>query len=121
MDGTERRRWAQCWIADVAVKNREVVAILTPPLRAVGFATTEAAPRGRRPQVPEPRVRVEYSLSAYYHAGASGNGDAGALTPETRCTLAPESESESAGVGAEQLSGNGRCRKRGATACSPYS
>jgi hypothetical protein len=30
LDAGERRRWAQCWIEDVAVKEKEVVAILTP-------------------------------------------------------------------------------------------
>jgi hypothetical protein len=58
LDMGERRLWAQCWIEDVAAKNKEVVAILTPPLPAVGFATTEPAPRGRRPQVPELRILV---------------------------------------------------------------
>ena len=49
LDAGERRLWAQCWIADVAVKNKEVAAILTPPLPAVGFTTTSPAPRGIEP------------------------------------------------------------------------
>ena len=72
------------------MKNKEVVAVLTPPLPAVGFTTTSPAPRGRRPQVPELRVRVEYDLVAYYPGGTSGDGGA-------RYTLAPDSASVGSG------------------------
>jgi hypothetical protein len=117
LDAGERRLWAQCWIEDVTVKNKEVVAILTPPLPGLGFTTTEPAPKGRRPQVPELRIRLEYSLSAYYHAGACGGVDGEAPAPETRYSLAPESESmPSDADGFEgQAPGNGRSRKCGAT------
>jgi hypothetical protein len=59
---------------------------------------------------------VEYSLAPYLHAGAHGDVDAQAPAPQTRYTLAPESGSEGADGGGDQPSGNGRCRKRGATA-----
>ncbi len=98
------------------MKNKEVVAVLTPPLPAVGFTTTEPAPKGRRPQIPELKIRMEYNLAAYYHAGACGHADVQAAAPVTRYTLAPESESEVRGNGEDQPSGNGRSTTRGTVA-----
>ena len=95
LDAGERRLWAQCWIGDVAVKNKEVVAVLTPPLPAVGFTTTEPAPRGRRPQIPELRIRVEYDLAAYYAGGVRRSAGEQAPAVESRYSVAPESESAS--------------------------
>ena len=76
------------------MKNKEVAAILTPPLPAVGFTTTESAPRGRKPQVPELRIRVEYDLAAYYPAGRFGDGNVRPVPNETRYSLAPDRQAE---------------------------
>ena len=83
-------------------ENNRVTAVLRPPL-ALGYLTTEPGPKGRRPQVPELRVRVEYNLAAYCHAGVHGSADAQAPAPGTRYSLAaqtdaaPPGEAEHAG------------------------
>jgi hypothetical protein len=94
-------------------RNSGVTALQRPPL-CFGYLTTESAPKGRRPQVPELRVRVEYSLASYYHAVA--HGDVDAPESESRYTLALESESGGPGGGEDRPSGSGRSRKRGAVA-----
>ena len=69
-------------------------------MRASLFRTpgSVAAPRGRRPQVPELRIRVEYDLSAYYPGGAPGDGGA-------RYTFASDSPSAGSGGTAEHPAG----------------
>jgi hypothetical protein len=59
-------------IAEVVVKNKKVVVILTPPLSGLGFLSTPLAPRGGIPQTGQPFViRIVYSLMPYY-GGTNG-------------------------------------------------
>ena len=74
MDDGERERWAESWIADVSLGHKEVAVCLAPPLCSLGFLTTPSAPRGRKPQVPELRIHLEYDLAAYYRAGVDIQG-----------------------------------------------
>ena len=89
----ERGLWAQCWIEGVEVKQKEVVAVLTPPLSGLGFLPTSSAHRGRKPQVPELRIRMEYDLVPYYRSGGRGDTAAYAESTGARYTLAPRSSS----------------------------
>ncbi len=66
----ERRLLVDSLIAEVVVKNKEVVVTLTPPLSGLGFLSTPLAPRVGKAQAVHPFVvRVVYSLSACFGAG----------------------------------------------------
>jgi hypothetical protein len=93
LDPGEKVLWMESLVEWIELgENSGVTALLRPPL-CFGYLTTEPAPKGRRPQVPELRILMQYSLSAYYHAGVHGDVEVQAPAMETRYTLAPESES----------------------------
>ena len=93
MDDGERKLWAESWIADVSLEHKEVAVCLAPPLCSLGFLTTSSAPRGRKPEVPELRIRMEYDLVPYYRSGGRGDTAAYAESTGPRYTLAPRSSS----------------------------
>jgi hypothetical protein len=89
LDAAERGLWAECWIEGVEVKEKEVVAVLTPPLSSLGFLTTSPAPRGRRPETPMLRIVVGFCL------GSRRNADGADARPaDRRYALAPDPATE---------------------------
>ena len=85
LDAGEKVLWMESLVKSVTVGEDNGVAFLLRPPLALGYLPTGPAPRGRRPQVPELRVRVEYSLTWYFLGGVSA-GD------RTRYRLAREPE-----------------------------
>jgi len=61
----ERRLLVDSLIAEVVVKNKEVAAALTPPLRSLGFPYPSLAPRGEKPKAREFVIRIIYDLFVY--------------------------------------------------------
>ncbi len=84
----ERGLWAEAWIEGAEVRQKEVLAVLTPPLCGVGFVPTESAPRVGKPHVIVLRIRVEYDLAAYDPSGTQAAAD-------SRYALPQQAESES--------------------------
>jgi hypothetical protein len=71
------------------IRGASGTALLRPPL-CFGYPTTEPAPGGRRPQVPELRILVGFSLATDRGGAAGGSTSAHADCPSARYALAPE-------------------------------